>query len=50
LNLQTSKQAPHLMQVSGSILCGFFFSPVIAPAGHALRQAPHPLHASSMTE
>src|SRR5512139_695301 len=38
------------MHMSEFITWGFFFSPVIAPAGHALRHAPHPLHTSAMTE
>src|SRR5512147_1379921 len=47
LNLQVSKQAPHLMQMSWMILCGFFFSPMMAPAGQTLLQAVHPLQNSS---
>src|SRR5208337_5670053 len=48
-SLHFSKQVPHLIHFAGSILCGSFFSPSIAPTGQALLQRPQPVHfASSM--
>jgi len=49
-NLHFWKQAPHLMQTAVSMTWTAFFSPVIAPAGQARRQAPQPLHLSACTE
>jgi hypothetical protein len=48
LNLHVSKQAPHLMQMSWTILCGFFFSPMMAPAGQTRVQAVQPLQNCSV--
>jgi hypothetical protein len=43
-------QAPHLVQSSASIWWGFFFSPLMAPAGQIFLQAPHPVQASGDME
>ena len=43
---QTSKQAPQEMHFSWWISCSFLTSPVIASAGHALKQRWQPVHSS----
>jgi hypothetical protein len=40
---QISKQAPHFTHLLLSILCGCFFSPVIALVGHTFTHAPQPV-------
>ena len=37
----------HPLHFSTSTLCGFFFSPSIAPNGQVLAHAVHPIHFSS---
>ena len=46
LNLQAVLQAPHWMHFAGSIRCGSFFSPMMAPTGHLRTQAVQPLHSA----
>ena len=42
--MQVASQAPHLTHFAGSITCGFFTVPEIAPAGHFLAHIVQPLH------
>ena len=46
-NLQAVLQAPHLMRLSTSILCGCLSAPLIAPTGHFFAQTVHPRHLSA---
>jgi hypothetical protein len=46
-NRHTSIQLPHLVQISGSIRCGFLSEPLMAATGQTLAQAVHPTHLDS---
>src|SRR5699024_1948608 len=45
-NGHLSTQVPHLIQISGSILCTTLGSPIIAPTGQFFLHIPHALHLS----